>query len=108
MNDGAVGPAMVCGDASTYRDGVVATMGAGPSGDQWLKPGETVVFGLVPDGITSVEMHLTDGTTRVLPVEDNAFYGTVIGQTAGVDYLDAGGVRHDLGGRSWDGIDNHA
>jgi hypothetical protein len=50
MSSPDIGPGGVCGGADTIEEGVVATMGAGPKGNEFFKGGETVLFGLVPDG----------------------------------------------------------
>jgi hypothetical protein len=40
-------------------------------------PGIALVSGLVPDGVSSVTLHLADGSTDVLSVNDNIYMGQV-------------------------------
>jgi hypothetical protein len=77
---------------------LVMTESGGPNQD----PGEVVVVGLVPDGVTQVSLHLRGGATKPLAVNDNAFYAKVTGGTDTIEFDGPNGhVSSDAG--SYDG-----
>jgi hypothetical protein len=108
MSGGQYGPGTVCGDARTLTVGVAETAGAGPRGNEFYKPGETTVFGLVPDGVKEVVVDLADGGSDHLQVEDNAFHASELKQIKSIWYTGADGSAVRLGGSSWDGVDGDA
>lgn len=67
-------PAAICAPADRAQDGVVMTMGGLPKGGPEFAPGQTVVFGAMPNGVSDVLVVDVTGAERVVPVTDNAFY----------------------------------
>ncbi len=108
MSGAQYGPGTVCGGARTLTVGVAQTSGAGPQGNEFFKPGEVVVFGLVPDGVPEVVLDLGDGSSDHVKVEDNAFHASELQPVERIWYPGADGRPVTLGGPSWDGVDGDA
>lgn len=86
--------------------------GAGCTGDAaaiagklWLQgttptaPGMEFVAGLVPDGVPSVTLHLTTGSTMVVPVYENMYALELRGSVASVETGTSGGAQAKTGRR---------
>jgi hypothetical protein len=60
-----------CSRAGDVTNGSISVLYGHGNGE--LAQGETVIAGAVPDGVTSIQIDLVDGTTTTVPVADNAF-----------------------------------
>jgi hypothetical protein len=65
IDTGSAGMGLSCGPADGIADGNLLITGA------W--GGASHTDGVVPNGVSSVTMHFTDGSTQVVPVTDNAY-----------------------------------
>jgi hypothetical protein len=55
---------------------------------------EVEVFGIVPDGVSSVKLTLADGRTSELPVNDNLYSAAVPSATASITFTGPDGPVH--------------
>ncbi|MDO8211332.1 hypothetical protein [Conexibacter sp. CPCC 206217] len=58
--------------------------------------GHAEIYGLMPDGVDSVDVDLADGTTVTLPVVDNAYMAKFDQMTTSITWEDADGSEHSL------------
>lgn len=86
-------PAAICASADRAQDGLVMTMGGLPNGSPEFAPGQTVVFGAIPNGVSEVRVREASGAERVIPVTDNAFYLDSPVLLSTVSWTGANGVR---------------
>jgi hypothetical protein len=49
-------------------------------------PGQDFVAGVVPDGVSSVALHLSDGTTKPVTVSENAYIAEVAGHVSSIGF----------------------
>jgi hypothetical protein len=76
---GASGPGGGCSPVSKVEVGASATTITS-------SPDHVEVFGLVPDGVTRVELQLADGSTQSISVEENAYSVLVHATTRSVSF----------------------
>jgi len=69
------GATAICPRTSTLKSG------SGAAGTAVLPGGDLAIFGIVPDGVASVSLETGEGDSRVLGVEDNAYYAVVASGT---------------------------
>jgi hypothetical protein len=64
----------------------------GEIGDGSKAPGKMFLLGVVPTGVSSVQTSLVDGTTKALPVNNNAFVQETNSsdEVSSVNYAEAG------------------
>ncbi len=98
----AFGPGRVCDEASTLERDDQLLIGGSASGSGSQTPGVvTFLYGLAPDGVSSVDVTFTDGTSQTVPVAENGFQLDLEGKgkvLAHVTWRDASGQTHSQEG----------
>lgn len=94
----ALGPGRVCDEASTLEQDGQILIGGGASGSESQTPGVvTYLDGLAPDGVSSINVAFTDGSSQTVPVVENGFQLDLEGKgkvLAHVTWRDASGQTH--------------
>jgi hypothetical protein len=90
-----IGASACINDPAKAAEGTAMTVG-GAGGGPGFKDGEVVVYGVVPDGVRSVELYLKDGTHATYSVLGNAWTADVMGPTDYALYVDNVGTTHRL------------
>jgi len=83
----ADGPALACADAGQVAAGQLVMT-------QTWDRSNVVLYGVVPDGVTSVRVTFEDGSARSLPVDENVYSARFDKPTRTVAFTDADGGRH--------------
>lgn len=85
----ADGPAQTCSTAARAVDGYFVMT-------QSRSTRDTEIYGLLPDGVDSVDVELADGTTATLPVVSNAYLARFDQATVSISWLDGDGIEQTL------------
>lgn len=83
----ADGPALACADAGQVAAGQLVMT-------QTWDRSNVELYGVVPDGVTSVRVTFEDGSVRSLPVGENVYSARFDKPTRTVAFTDADGSRH--------------
>jgi hypothetical protein len=96
------GPGRICDEASTLEQDGQLLIGGGATGSESQTPGVvTFLYGLAPDGISSIDVAFTDGSSQTVPVLENGFQLALEGKgkvLAHVTWRDASGQTHSQEG----------
>lgn len=96
------GPGRTCDEASTLEQDGQLLIGGSASGGESQTPGVvTYLYGLAPDGVSSIDVTFTDGSSQTVPVVDNGFQLALEGKgevLAHVTWVDASGQTHSQEG----------
>lgn len=93
---GGAGGGSACPYTSHAVDGFLFTLVGGPDGAPGIPANELLLTGAVPDGVTSVLLHMGDGSTRTLTTTRNGFAALVPDTAKTVTYTDANGPQERL------------
>lgn len=85
----ADGPAQTCASAERAIDGYFVMT-------QSRSATDTEIYGLLPDGVDSVDVALADGTTATLPVVSNAYLARFDQPTVSITWIDGDDVEQTL------------
>lgn len=85
----AQGPAVVCSEVGVASDGYLLMTQSRSASDVEL-------YGLLPDGVSAVEVSFVDGSSTTLPVAENAYAAHFAKATTSIAFTDAKGVEHTL------------
>jgi hypothetical protein len=79
LPEGAVGVGGTCSSATSAVEGNALVTVAASAND-------VEVYGVVPDGVSSVDLILQDGSSRTLPVSDNTYSATADQPSVAVEF----------------------
>lgn len=85
----ADGPALACGGAREVSAGRLLLT-------QTWTARRVELYGVVPDGVSSVRVSLEDGGGETLPVRDNVYAARFDSPTRSVAFTDSAGVSHEV------------